>query len=148
MSQFQTEAVAWATACFGEVATLDQAERRHRFLEEALELFQAAGGTTSELAELGNYVFSRPPGDIVQELGGTSLTLALLAQAHGFDSEETAWLELVRCRVNINRIRAKQAAKPALGPLPGPTAEDTGEEVEAAPAPAEAEDDGALPQAG
>ena len=124
MSQFQTEAFAWATACFGEQAALDQTERRHRFLEEALELFQSAGGTTQEVAELANYVFARPVGDPVQELGGTSVTLALLAQSLGFDSEETAWLELVRCRVNINRIRAKQAFKPEIGALPGAAPDD------------------------
>jgi hypothetical protein len=148
LSQYQDEVAAWVKVCFGEEVALNQAERRHRFLEEALELFQSAGGNTQEVAELANYVFSRPVGDYVQESGGVSVTHAALCNALGFDVDEAAWLELVRCRINTKRIQAKQANKPAIGALPGSVDDEAGETPEAPPALAEAEDDGAHAQAG
>lgn len=145
---FQQEVTAWAKNCFGETAALDQTERRQRFLEECLELYQAVGGTTAELAEVANYTFGRPPGDYIQESGGVSVTHALLANAYGFSLEEAAWLEAVRIKIDINRIRAKAANKPAFSALPGSVDDEAGETPEAPPALAEAEDDGALAQAG
>jgi hypothetical protein len=42
---FQAKVEPWLRTCFGEVIMNDRQERNHRFLEEALELVQAAGCT-------------------------------------------------------------------------------------------------------
>lgn len=118
---FQDRVGLWADACFGNEIGLDPVERNHRFLEEALELVQACGCTASEAHQLVDYVFGRPVGEKLQEAGGAQGTLALLCRAHGIDLMVAAEAELTRCWGKIDKIRAKQAAKPKHGPLPGPS---------------------------
>jgi hypothetical protein len=108
----------WVTACFGPVIAADKTERHHRFLEEALELAQSAGGTASEAHQLVDYVFGRPVGEMGQEIGGVMNTLAALCEAFGHDMTTCADKELERCWAKMEIIRAKQAAKPKHSPLP------------------------------
>lgn len=96
----------------------DGTERNHRFLEEALELVQSLGCTASEAHQLVDYVFGRPIGEPMQELGGVQVTLAALCFPHGLDMEAAAETELARVWTKIDKIRAKQAAKPKHSPLP------------------------------
>ncbi len=105
-------------ACFGEVISNDKIERNHRFLEEALELVQANGCTRSEALQLVDYVFDRPKGEIFQEIGGVVVTLNALGNAINQDIENCGWMELSRIWQNVEKIRAKQAAKPKHSPLP------------------------------
>lgn len=105
-------------ACFGPLIPYDKVERNHRFLEEALELVQAAGCTRQEAILLVKYVYDRPVGELHQEIGGAMVTLAALADAHGADMEICADVELRRCWDKIEQIRAKQAAKPKMSSLP------------------------------
>ena len=93
-------------------------ERNHRFLEESLELVQALGCTQSEAHQLVDYVFSRPVGDASQECGGVMVTLAALATPNALDIVACAEKELYRVTQNVEKIRAKQAAKPRHSPLP------------------------------
>lgn len=118
---FQQQVHSWAVECFGGEIAFDKIQRNHRFLEEALELVQALDCTRSEAHQLVDYVFSRPAGDVVQEVGGVMTTLATLCTANDRDMENCGDIELRRCWMNIERIRAKQAAKPKHSPLPGPT---------------------------
>src|ERR1700743_2608599 len=78
---FQDEVSSWLLACFGEQISNDITERNHRFLEEALELVQSTGCVASEAHQLVDYVFSRPIGEVNQELGGVMVTLAALCYA-------------------------------------------------------------------
>lgn len=121
MEGFQGQVDQWMVKCFSREVANDIAERNHRFLEEALELVQANGATVDEAHMLADYVFSRKTGDVAQELGGVMLTLAALANASGFYIHTAGIVELDR--VNrpevIEKIRAKQATKPASSPLPG-----------------------------
>ena len=121
MREFQTRVRKWVRECFGDKVANDKAERSHRFLEEALELFQAMKGTQEEATLLVAYVFGRPVGEPTQEVGGVSVTLAALCSAAGIDLEANAWAELQRVEqpAIIEKIRAKQATKPASSPLPG-----------------------------
>ena len=96
----------------------DGTERNHRFLEEALELVQSLGCTQSEAHQLVGYVYGRPVGEPVQELGGVMVTLAALASCHDMDFEEAGETELARVWSKIDVIRAKQLAKPKHSPLP------------------------------
>lgn len=66
----QAIAGQWACRCFGEQVTADRKERALRVLEEAIELAQAEGIEVNQAANLVGYVYSRPPGEPSQELGG------------------------------------------------------------------------------
>lgn len=117
---FQARVQPWMMACFGREISADRQERNHRFIEEALELIQACGASASEAHQLVDYVFSRPIGEPVQEVGGVMVTLAALCLANGLDMHEAGELELARISEPVIRekIRAKQAAKPKHSPLP------------------------------
>lgn len=115
---FQSRVVLWLHSCFGAAISNDRVERNHRFLEEALELVQAAGCTREEAHKLVDYTFDRPIGELRQEIGGTLLTLAALCHAHSEGMEAAGEAELARVWTKIETIRAKQAAKPKHSPLP------------------------------
>lgn len=123
---FQQEVDRWLIACFGEEIARDKIERNHRFLEEALETVQAGGCTSSEAHQLVDYVFARPVGELHQEVGGVMNTLAALCLACDLDMVECGKVEIARCWTKVEKIRAKQAAKPKHSPLPeyAPTTPD------------------------
>ena len=116
---FQRQVGEWCKSCFGPEILADKAERNHRFLEESLELVQALGCTASEAHQLVDYVFGRPVGWAPQECGGVMVTLAALCEANRLDMAWCGDTELRRVWQNIEKIRAKQAAKPKHSPLPG-----------------------------
>lgn len=115
---FQIRVTEWLAACFGRNAALDRDERLHRFLEEALELAQASGCTKDDAVRLVDYVFSRPLGEVVDEVGGVMVTLAGLCEASGVDLEDAGELELARNWNRTEEIRAKRARKRYGSPLP------------------------------
>ena len=115
---FQRRVVAWLMECFPMEVCRDRAERNHRFLEESLELVQSLGCTRDEAHQLVDYVFARPSGDPVQELGGVVVTIAALCWPNDLDMEAAAETELARIWKKIDVIRAKQATKPKHSPLP------------------------------
>jgi len=115
---FQQRVQPWMLACFGAEIAADKVERNHRFLEEALELVQATGCTAGEAHQLVDYVYGRPVGDALQEVGGVMVTLAALCLAHGMDMHGAAETELSRIWTKVEQIRAKRAAKPKHSPLP------------------------------
>jgi hypothetical protein len=116
---FQARVQPWMMACFGEMISGDREERNHRFLEEALELVQACGCTASEAHQLVDYVYGRDVGEKAQEVGGVMVTLAALCLAQGLGMHAAGETELARIWTKVDAIRAKQAAKPKYGPLPG-----------------------------
>lgn len=118
LKPFQARVDDWLLACFGEVISRDRAERNHRFLEEALETVQSNGCTRSEAHQLVDYVYDRPVGELSQEIGGVMNTLAALCLANGLDMAEAGEVELARVWTKVEKIRAKQAAKPKHSPLP------------------------------
>lgn len=115
---FQQRIDPWLMRCFGERIARDTAERSHRFLEEAIELVQACHCTASEAHQLVDYVFNRPVGERHQEVGGVMVTLAALCLAHDLDMHACGEAELARIWLRVEQIRAKQAARPMLSPLP------------------------------
>jgi hypothetical protein len=104
--------------CFGAEIAGDKIERNHRFIEEALELVQACGATASECHQLVDYVFGRPVGEPFQESGGVMVTHAALCLANGLNMHDNGEVELTRIWTKVEKIRAKQAAKPKHSPLP------------------------------
>lgn len=120
LEPFQKRVQPWLLECFGEVIAADKKERNHRFFEEATELVQSLGCTASEAHQLVDYVFGRPVGEPLQETGGVMVTLAALCLANGLDMNVAGEIELGRISVPsmVEKIRAKQAAKPKHSPLP------------------------------
>jgi len=117
-NSFQSRVLPWMLACFGAEISADVEERNHRFLEEALELVQSCGCSASEAHQLVDYVFGRPVGEKHQEVGGVMVTLAALCLANDLDMHADAETELARVWTMVEKIRAKQAAKPKHSPLP------------------------------
>lgn len=117
---FQKRVLNWLMACFSQAICRDTTERNHRFLEEALELVQSTGCTRSEAHQLVDYVFDRPVGETFQEVGGVAITLSALCSCVDIDQDEAGEAELARISAPaiMDRIRAKQAAKPKHSPLP------------------------------
>lgn len=113
---FQERVHVWGTECFGEHSAHDRTERVHRYLEESLELAQALGCTESEVMQLVRYVYSRPRGEVAQEIGGVMVTLAALCAANSCDIAACGEQELARVLTRIKEIRAKQARKPKCVP--------------------------------
>lgn len=111
---FQERVQNWVFTCFGEEIALDLTERNRRFLEEALELVQSLGASKAFAHDLVDYVFARPEGEAVQEVGGVMVTLASLCTTQGIDMAEAGESELSRIEQPevIAKIRAKHAEKP------------------------------------
>lgn len=120
-ADFQQRAVAWVRAAFGTEPADCKEERAHRFLEESLELVQAAGVSAGDAHALVEYVYQRPAGEFEQEVGGVLLTLAPLAAAHGVRMEAAGEAELARVNspAVLEKCRRKNASKPRNSPLPG-----------------------------
>ena len=115
---FQERVSDWLIKCFGAETADDRLDRTHRFLEEALELAQAAGCSRDDALVLLSYVFSRPAGTVAGEVGGTMVTLAGMAQAHGVDMLVAGEAELARNHERTAAIREKRSRKPRNSPLP------------------------------
>lgn len=112
MENFQGRVVEWVVACVGLYLADNRNVRNLRFLEEALELVQAGGLTSGRCHQIVDYVFSRPVGQLFQEVGGTATTLAALCSAYGLDLEKCGELELSRMWREIDAIKKKIAKKP------------------------------------
>lgn len=106
----------WALGTFGEVA-LRPHERARRFLEEALELCQTQGVSREEAHRLVDYVMDRPIGESPQELGGSMITLLLLAEVLGLSAMGEALTEQERVEQPgmRERMQAKHARKVQQG---------------------------------
>jgi exonuclease VII small subunit len=115
---FQQRVQPWMMVCFGPEISADKLERGDRFLEEALELLQSVDYPRERIASLSSYVWSRPKGEPSQEVGGVMVTLAAFCLAHGLDMHEAGETELARIWTKVEKIRAKQAAKPTGSALP------------------------------
>lgn len=118
---FQQRVQPWMMECFGAKISSDMLERADRFTEEALELAQTVPSFTAARAHaLVDYVFGRDVGERQQEVGGVMVTLAALCLAAGEDMHQAAEVELARITQPhvVQKIRAKQAAKPTGSALP------------------------------
>jgi len=119
--RYQDRVGDWMRACFPPSVIEDRLERAFRFLEESLELVQSMGCTEAQARDLAAYVFSRPVGDMAQEVGGVRVCLSALCNTVGIDETQAGETELVRVWTKIEKIRAKHASKPTnvLSALPG-----------------------------
>jgi NTP pyrophosphatase (non-canonical NTP hydrolase) len=91
----QKEVLAWAVEAFGDTALRFQ-ERAARMVEEAIEVAQAEGLSPEIVRKILDRVYSRPPGDLWQELGGLMITAMALAENQGLDLHDCARQEFAR----------------------------------------------------
>lgn len=110
---YQARIHDWMMHCFGPDITMNRDERSLRFLEEALELVQAAGLGRDTVAAMADYVYGRPKGDLAQEVGGVSVCLSALCTAQGIGQSEAEESELRRNWEKSDKIRAKHGTKPS-----------------------------------
>jgi NTP pyrophosphatase (non-canonical NTP hydrolase) len=74
----------WAVDSFGPIA-LNRDERAARLAEEAMEVAQAEGVPLLTLQRIAERIYSRPVGELGQEVGGLGITLYALAANCGLD---------------------------------------------------------------
>lgn len=89
------EFYAFAVETFGSTAE-NPGERVLRFLEEAIELAQAAGITQNMIDATTYRVYGRPQGNIAQEFAQCMVTLEMAAMRLGVDLNTVADAELER----------------------------------------------------
>lgn len=85
----------WAVATFGPIAA-QLNERGLRFVEEAIEVAQAAGVDKSQLLAVVDRVYGRPAGKVRTEIAQAGVTLACLSAAAGVDLESATLHEFER----------------------------------------------------
>lgn len=111
----QEAALAWAVDTFGDIAK-DPHERACRFVEEAIELAQAAGIDRDTLGKIIERVYSRNPGDLRKEVGQAALTIELFAEVLHIDAGRAAQAEYSRVQeIPKSEWDRRHAAKVALG---------------------------------
>lgn len=110
-NSFQDRCVTWATQCFGIERVTSLVERHYRFFEEAIELVQSTGLSEATALKMVKHVYSRNEGASFQELGGTIITLSVLASALQVSLDEAGEVELARCHQRILAIREKNLRK-------------------------------------
>ena len=125
VASFQARVDPWFRGCFPPAVCNDRLERGDRATEEVLELMQAVCANLGvdfapRAHALVDYVAGRPVGEIEQEVGGVMVTVAALCLAHSIDMHDCGETELARITQPeiVEKIRAKQAAKPTGSALP------------------------------
>lgn len=116
-THFQSKAWSWACRAFGPETAGDVKLRALRFIEEAIELVQACALDSEDIRMMTHIVYSRPPGDVAQEVGGVEVTLAVLCAATGTLLRAAADRELARVHTPevMQKVRNRQASKPKPG---------------------------------
>jgi hypothetical protein len=91
MSEYQNRAVELLIATIGEETILDSADRRIRFLRQAIELFQAMGGSAQEASAVVSAAMSTPAPVVSAKLGDLMSELAGIGYAHDIDMIQAAY---------------------------------------------------------
>lgn len=112
----QQAIACWCAAAFGFAAATSLPQRGIRLLEEACEAAQAAGVNTEMAHKLVDYVWSRPVGELKQEIGGVGVTLLALAAAVRTSADECEAAEVMRVLAKpIDYFKQRNAVKNAAG---------------------------------
>lgn len=120
----QPRCVTWLDKVTEDDPT-DLTERLARFFEESAEFVQSKGFTEAQAHDIVRYVFGRPAGHPLQEIGGAMTTMAVLCAFIGEDMFACAEAELARVDTPemIQKIRDKRSRRHGRGVLPGTTEE-------------------------
>jgi hypothetical protein len=111
----QLSVTDWARSTFGDDAMCVR-ERVLRFIEEATELVQSEGLSEDDVQRVVAHVFSKPPGNPAQEVGGVGVTLLAYCGTVGTsaDTEEQREWERVR-GIDPAYFRRRHNAKADVG---------------------------------
>jgi len=104
---------AWVRETFGEASAENAPERTLRAVEEVVELAQALDVDPATLHRLIDYVYSRPVGNVGQEIAGSLVTIFAAAAALEVDVDEVFAAEMDRIHTPevIERCRRRQHEK-------------------------------------
>jgi|UPI00068FA6C3 hypothetical protein len=91
MSEYQNRAVELLIATIGEATVLDRVDRRIRFLQQAIELFHAMGGSAEEASTVVSVAISKPAPAVSTKLGDLMGELAGIGYAHDIDMIQAAY---------------------------------------------------------
>jgi hypothetical protein len=120
----QQQIEAWCIAAFGHAEATSLPQRGLRLLEEAAEAAQAVSVDLAMAHHLLDVVWSKPAGEIGQELGGVGVTTLALAAAAGLWADEEEAREATRVLSKpIEHFRKRNQAKNDAGlraSLPSP----------------------------
>jgi|APLak6261669087_1056070.scaffolds.fasta_scaffold03447_2 NTP pyrophosphatase (non-canonical NTP hydrolase) len=106
----------WANSTFGTATASNTEERIRRLIEEALELAQAVGLEKRAVQSLTDYVYSRPVGNVKQEIGQVGVALLGLAEYLDMSAEQEELNETLRILAkDPAHFPARQNAKAAAG---------------------------------
>lgn len=109
----------WIRDTFGVIPGLDvesPRERAMRFLEEAIELCQAAGLTQGDVYSMARYTYGRPAGVLSQEVGGVTVTLYALCEVLGVSAAQAEFDEIGRVMdISPDKFQARHVAKMEKG---------------------------------
>lgn len=106
----------WCVASFGVGAASSLQQRAVRLLEEVIEAYQATGADPAMAHKLIDFVFSRPVGELSQEIGGVGLVLLSLANAAGVSADAEEAREVARVLAKPpSHWAARNANKNAAG---------------------------------
>lgn len=86
----------WAVRCFGADHVHQRRVRALRIVEEAVELAQACEVDAELVCSLVRNVYSRPKGDVYQELGGVVVTAAVFSAAQFVQDSDLVMLAETR----------------------------------------------------
>lgn len=116
----------WVQRAFSPILAnpADVKERARRVLEEALELYQSAGGVYTDVAPLAQRTFSRPVGSLEQEAGQVGVTLLALNSLGSIDM-----LERMEVRNLLSRPASYYTGRMAFKVLTTPQFYDPSEQV-------------------
>lgn len=85
----------WALRAFGYERVTDKRIRALRLTEEVVELAQILGVDQKQLHKLVDVVYSRPVGQVHQEIGGIMVTLCVLCAALDINPDTAFEMELL-----------------------------------------------------
>lgn len=102
----------WVCATFGTEIFYDNRERSNRVLEEVVELVHAAGLSQDCVEMVVARVYSRPMGEINQEVAGVMVTLLAFSESRRLSLGGLLLAELKKLEEGEKRIyREKHLAK-------------------------------------
>lgn len=115
-SHRQSRVSEWCIKAFGHDQATSLPQRGIRLVEEALEAAQAAGSSAEMIHRLVDHVYSRPVGELGQELGGVGVTALALAAAAGLDADAAEATEVQRVLSKpLSHFRERNSLKNAAG---------------------------------
>jgi NTP pyrophosphatase (non-canonical NTP hydrolase) len=111
--QRQQQVRDWGLNAFGD-SFLNRAGRARRVVEEAVELAQATGVDKLDILRVVDHVYSRPVGEVNQEVGGVAVTLLAYCSVIGASADALERREIDRIlNKDVEHFRKRDAEKRA-----------------------------------